>query len=157
MREILFRGQIRKNGEKVYMNGEPVHGKWLYGFGVLQGKGDFSVLYDYNDGDLKKSPVYTETIGQYTGLRDKNGKRIFEGDVVKCDHFANECIGVVVFGRYQHLSQPKPYDIGFWFKWDGKLKKTLRPDLGFLADCEYLEVIGNIHDNPELLEVSDDA
>ena len=53
MREILFRGQTRKNGEKVRMNGEKVPGNWVYG-GVCQGVGDYSIIYGSDDVNLVK-------------------------------------------------------------------------------------------------------
>ena len=47
MHELLFRGQTRKKGQKVYMNGKPVDGNWEYG-GIFQGQGCYSVLYTYD-------------------------------------------------------------------------------------------------------------
>lgn len=146
MRKILFRGQTRKYGEKVRVgDGEKIPGNWVYG-GVLQGIGAHSVIYggknDDNFGEgFQKWCVHTDTLGQYTGSTDKNGKKIFEGDIVRFDNG----IFVVVF-----------YDnrIGFGFR--GRFGRGLVP--GFtMANWEHIEVIGNIHDNPELLEVSEDG
>ena len=82
MREILFRGQTRRRGEKVNMKGDKLPGRWVYG-GVLQGPGDFSIIYGgENLGDIEKHTVYTDTIGQYTGRDVKTGK-VFEGDIGK--------------------------------------------------------------------------
>ena len=139
MREILFRGQTRRYGEKVWMNGEKVPSNWVYG-GVCCGEGAFSIVYAYMDEEkeipIEKHVVYTDTIGQYTGLTDKNGKRIFEGDIVKIHlmdfadigfiRYANDCC------RFQFVDK---CSIGYG-----------------IDDTDVIEVIGNIHDNPELLK-----
>ena len=123
MREILFRGQYRRYGEKVRMDGTKLPSKWVYG-GVLQGKGDFSIIYgaESEDSRIDKHSVYTDTLGEYTGTKDKNGVKIFEGDIVKFD------------GRYYEVR----YGMGqFCF--------------GINMPVAYkrfeIEVIGNIHDN----------
>ena len=148
MREILFRGQTRKYGEKVRIgDGQKLPGHWVYG-GVLQGGGDHSIIYGgENENDpgegLNKWCVHTDTLGQFTGLTDKNGKKIFEGDIVK-DH--GGVIYPVVFeltGFY--LKYEPPHSYGFHF--------DLLPLSNYWhADGAIIEVIGNIHDNPELLE-----
>lgn len=100
-RKILFRGQTRRYGQKVKMNGEKLPGNWVYG-GVLQGKGDFSIIYGgENPGDMEKHVVYTDTLGQYTGLTDKNGKKIFEGDIVRYnDQMGFDIHSTVKIGKY---------------------------------------------------------
>lgn len=138
MREILFRGQHRRYGEHVNMAGEKLPPVWVYG-GVLQGEGDFSIIYGSKSPDgkfEKKYPVYTETLGQYTGLTDKNGKKIFEGDIVLRHDKKAEV-------RYQ----PSEFVLVF--------PDNPYPQCGLLTTSylnENKEVIGNIHDNPELLK-----
>ena len=134
MREILFRGQTRKYGEKVRIGDEQkLPGRWVYG-GVLQGSGSHSIIYggeNINDPSqsIEKWCVHTDTLGQYTGLKDKHGKRIFEGDILKLDSMEWGC-------DYLEIAS-----------WDYELFNMRRNDWG-----EWCEVIGNVYDNPELLE-----
>lgn len=101
----------------------------------------------YQIGDFEKSLCYKvdkETLGQYTGLHDKNGKEIYEGDIVRCKkyiggNFVDYCIekGFVEFKDGEFGLHRKQ---GYY----QSLKKFLEYDYE-------LEVIGNIYDNPELL------
>ena len=89
--------------------------------------------------------VIPETIGQYTGLTDKNGKKIFEGDICRFKRFNDIHVGEIVFNvttasfvmRYQSI-------VGAYGE-----KATQKM---LLSVCDDIEVIGNIHDNPELME-----
>ena len=149
MKEILFRGQTRRFGEKVRMNGEKVPSNWVYG-GVCHGKGAFSIIYGSMDVELEqpteKHVVYSDTVGQYTGLTDKNGKKIFEGDIVKAQDdvfgspFCNGIIGKIIYEEAAFFIETQNIiDSQYLFN-----------------ECAVYEVIGNIHDNPELLKGADD-
>lgn len=135
MREILFRGQARRKGEKVRMDGTPVESNWVYG-GVLQGTGDHSIIYQ-TEPDIEKKVVYTDTLGQYTGLTDKNGVKIFEGDIVRLGG-ANFPVIFNTLGECAEFALTDGVPFGF----------------------DYIhvpmEVVGNIYDNPELIGGADD-
>ena len=131
MREILFRGQMRKKGEKVRLDGTPVDGIWIYG-GVTQGKWDHSIIHQ-TEPEIGKYPVYTDTLGQYTGLTDKNGKKIFEGDIITAG-----CNAAVV--KYNESKA------AFYIE-----DENCEEYLGEEWETD-VEIIGNIHDNPELLK-----
>lgn len=132
MREILFRGQTRRYGEKVNMAGKKLPSKWVYG-GIFPGTGDFSVIYDMEK--IEKYVVYSDTVGQYTGLTDKNGKKIFEGDIIENIDGRSivffDKIPCGLYMRFLDAYDDTPLDMSEM--WDDP------------------EVIGNIHDNPELL------
>ncbi len=128
MREILFRGKARSDfGER-----------WIYGDYVHFARGHQIWAREIGGGNYLVDPA---TVGQYTGLTDKRGKQIFEGDIVRDDK------GNV--GHVEFLIQAAGYVI-VWKHCDTSLGHRARGG-GYDRDPS-LEVIGNIHDNPELLE-----
>lgn len=127
MREILFRGKCKNSGE------------WVVG--------DFchpcNICYETigYDEQLKQDnvPIWNdeavapETVGQYTGLTDKNGKKIFDGDIVRYDNGT----GYIAWSDYNAawMCVEEKGEYREWF-----------------SNMSEIEIIGNIYDNPELLE-----
>lgn len=144
MRDILFRGKRLDNGEWV-CSGSTIHFTPEEGDLVFISKKDdrCGCVHDENDnilsieyGTLYK--VNPGTVGQYIGLTDIHGRLIFEGDIVR---------------HYNCDEMPLKYEVGaiIWNKEKACFKRTSCPEAVFVAQhCRY-EVIGNIHDNPELL------
>lgn len=117
MRDIVFRGK----GDKKYNDGN-----WYYGVPIQRSDGDWQICTQ-----CSKRTIISETIGQYTGLTDKNRKNIFEGDILKAN---NGHIGWVIFRNGEFVKccycHPKSFNIIF-----GNNER----------------VVGNIYDNPELM------
>lgn len=148
MREILFRGKRIDNGEWV-MSGNLIHfnpeGEELYYYiPMVNSKCVFTQdesdnILSIDEGTFYK--VIPETVGQYTGLNDKNGTWIFEGDILSTENgtFSNTGMGHILFYK------------GMWTSFYGQdaIGRDCFDELH--AVCNSREVIGNIHDNPELL------
>ena len=129
MREIVFRGKRADNGEWVY-------GDFYHKCGIT------GIVYDYmiSSRDGMVYPVIPETVGQDTELKDTNGQRIFEGDVVECISTWDKANMVVIFedGEYRLVLCDK--------------YKNYTPGSGYYSiGCFDKKVIANIHDNPEAM------
>ena len=133
MREILFRGKIRNSEE------------WTAGYLCRGSITDYSIE-PAND-LIHRWAVHTETIGQYTGLEDKNGVKIFEGDIlsISLNLPFDESIGGVINVNWKTAVEYE--DGSFKIEEDGRLYPLSEYVLTGRAE---FEVIGNIHDNPEL-------
>lgn len=133
-REILFRG---KHIHAMDSN-EHLNGTWVHGY-----LSDKDYIYDKSlEGEFL---VDENTICQYTGLNDKNGKKIFEGDVVKDS--AGVC-GEVKFGLYAAGFSIPDTNQGFYIEFPEE--SLYRKELGYWENK--VVVIGNIYDSPKLLE-----
>lgn len=128
MREILFRGRRTDNGE------------WVYGYVCRCGwtrKENTHIIVPYYGGALYSIEVDPSTVGQYTGLKDKNGTKIFEGDIVLLK------------------GDEEPYQVAF----DKSCFQVYGNSICYVMDNFYdhdIEAIGNIYDNPELLGGKED-
>ena len=158
--------------EKILFKGKRVGDhKWIEGFYVclgdkyhyiLTGKLDITKGYP----DFVHYEVIPETVCQFTGLTDKNGKKIFKGDIVKEElkkshipYLAGRTlkerkhIGLVKFGEYAApTGDPWCWGGAYGFYIDGEVSSPYIPEYAQSSHRWELEVIGNIHDNPELLE-----
>lgn len=176
MREILFRGKQKDNNE------------WIEGYYAVQSNHTCfahelkythfifkDIFLDFNLGGLQEFEVIPETVGQYTGLTDKNGKKIFEGDILKqkttsefakVNSFEWKKYGVVRFGYYDWKEGEAGHSSIGWYI-DPIKKVSIKPKNYLVGNIQAglnqydinnkyypMEVIGNIHDNPELLERS---
>ena len=133
MREILFRGKRVDNGE------------WIQG-DLVQFLPHGIVRIVTQEPPYKDAEVDSDTVGQFTGLTDKNGRKIFEGDIIHLE-YSQVFFGGVYFGEY---TAEVSYKEGCFIT-DGinNGDEIETPLSGF--DNDELEIIGNIHDNPELL------
>ena len=132
MREIKFRG------------------KAVNGSGWILGMPNYQMTHIFNDSQVDSVDNYEvipETIGQFTGLKDKNGVEIYEGDIF-CREFREIKYSIVFENGSFYCYHTKQKDIfNNPYRW-GLLSRAFEADIARWGE---VEVIGNIHDNPELL------
>ena len=140
MRDYLFRGKRKDNGE------------WVEGCGIIATENWVSIFtviddIDENSSEVNEIEVLPSTVGQYTGLTDKNGKKIFEGDIIKyknTDGIKFNGVALTVIGKVVYNEKNASFAIS------GKDEIGAKHYDYF--PIKKIEVIGNIHDNPELLK-----
>ncbi len=120
MKEIKFRGKRVDNGE------------WMYGYYYWDGKFPFIIVN--NEDRYVFFGVIPETVGEYTGLKDKNGKEIYKGSLIK---IVDEIFEVVWHFNRWVIKSVKT----------GRIKEFRKIDV-----TAFYEIIGNIHDDPEMME-----
>ncbi len=157
MREILFKAKRIDNGE------------WVEGYYYKMSETTYCFKEDYErkpvpehhyilqkrmtdwglPNQMIQIEIDPETLCQFTGLYDKNGKKIWENDIIKY-HFG-EIYAPIKYGHYQNcFDSQKTEHVGFYIDWTGD--KCLRKDLGYWIDMVYAIPVGNIFDNKELLQ-----
>lgn len=144
MRDIIFRSKRTDNGE------------WVYGVPTKDSHGETVMVEsvyeceEYNCRGANCLYVDENTVGQYTDLTDKNGTKIFEGDIVTYED------AVADFEGYHDDVFLNCGEVGI-SAWDGiYFTNRQTVDMSDLYESETMvdcEIIGNIHDNPEMLEV----
>ena len=124
LREILFRGKCKNDN------------KWLYGFPYVTRKYAVKINWYCSEfGSMRTDEIIPETVGQFTGVTDKNGKKIFEGDIMAFTAYGFDYVGTVEFA-------------------DGSFSimcEHTSPFLDQAVSKHGAYIIGNMHDNPELL------
>lgn len=120
-REILFRGKRVDNGQ------------WIYG-DLLTSNGTGCEISDWNEVDYSIHDIDPETVGQYTGIDDRDGDRIFEGDIFK-------------IGAEDNIYTVK-FDYGCFLAYEDDVQVGILAELATM----FIKKIGNIHDNKELLK-----
>lgn len=147
MREIVFRGKHLDTGN------------WVEGSLLMLGEESWIVVADDGICGWKSFNVDPATVGQYTGLKDKNGERIFEGDILRYSYDYPGSPWLKAEGKTDADIKYHTGDV-FWQEWRGTWavgarvqRHSANQDIFvYCRNPNRVEVIGNIHDNPEWAE-----
>jgi len=140
---IMWGYEMREMCDRIFRGKDKETGEWVYGClladnVIVTSHQTFKVMDGKVCGDLRAHAVYFDTVGQFTGLRDKNDVPIYEGDIVMKRTYQGKKPLEVVFSHGC-----------FHCGWGGGSSTPSHP---YTLDDRNIEVIGNIYDTPELLE-----
>ena len=145
-REIKFRGKRSTNGE------------WLYGDLMNDNIGGCYIYPIDSENIFKENAVIPDTVGQYTGIKDNNGVEIYEGDILRSDQYPFSDTEDGVYDNYLvEVCWSKESCCFFGYAFKHPDSKVWGLSEGDTVECERfldrgLYVVGNIHDNPELIK-----
>ena len=167
MREIKFRGKAIMSIEELELMGIEHDSGWVYGNLIKNGNRPMITADILEEIDESIYPewwvvVEPESVGQYTGMKDKNGTPIYEGDIVTGESFETSMLKHWKTGLLKHLDYEVEYVPEMYvIKYHEASFKTFNSKGNWVAvlnhhvssEVKDLQVIGNVFENPELMEV----
>lgn len=155
MRDIKFRGKSAATGDWIYGFLVPVP-DGISGWAIV---GDHFTLRDVvEDGnDVLTTEEYcqvlNDTICQYTNHSDMNEAPIYEGDIIAIqEQGQEEQVGIIKYGTYNNPWSNEATHQGFFVEWIGERGGALRRDMAFWTMQRHVSVVGNVWDNPDIIQ-----